>query len=861
MKNIILMIFLLLLSVLNITAQEAWGPPMSRSDSLRAEIQEKIDLLLQDSSRVLHTTEIDREKNDEFRGINDFTDPYNTLSNCILFDVIPKQFADSLNVQGNYYIGVYKNNDILWLSQPYYEEVQLDGDFFGTLDLNNDGLVEILHYWNWTSLYGEEEMYHLNIISWDGNLGTFINDGGLETRLLTEGYYEIVDLNSDGYYEIIADTMNYYSGSDTLEIGKVTFCWNGNTYSTCEDSLGYSTFRNSPWWPFSRANNFEAKVNIRVNKESDMFKYQLQIQNLPPSKQNIRNTYFQYELDSIFYVLPIGSDYNITKLANYDIIGFTITQDSLQLLPGESIIYIYKNKNLPKITNCYLQAPCNWIEHPSNDISTYGLEYDRNVIKNSVKKKIIAPAKLPDQFMYIDFLDTLKTYADSSYSFGWIKDEQTKDKYNNYFNTAKTYLEQGDSSTARAELQKVLTDCNIDSATVLTSEAYALLYFNTEYLVNKLPEGEPGLPVKLEDSQGNLLQGGSLQYYDAGWKDAIDNGDGTFTVQTEKSTVSLKMTYAGGSQQKDNVTVGADTAVFQTSDVTVKLLSSSNTLLDSGFVQYYAGGWQDFGALVNGVAHKELLSKNYTFKMKYAGSEKNHVQNLDTNTTVTFHTVNAEVQLRDSQGNLLPGGFAKYYASGWKDFGEAVNGIAHKELLSRAYTFKIQYGGADMNHVQNLDTNTTVVFNTINVKAELRDSQGNLLDGGTVEYYASGWKDFGEATNGTASKELLPREYTFKMNYGGLNTTKDQDVSANNTVTFNTTLTTVKVKDNQNQPVENAEVLYYGGSWRQIGFTVNGEVTKELLARSITFKAKKDNKEKNKVQDTSENSVVEIILE
>ena len=57
-------------------------------------------------------------------------------------------------------------------------------------------------------------------------------------------------------------------------------------------------------------------------------------------------------------------------------------------------------------------------------------------------------------------------------------------------------------------------------------------------------------------------------------------------------------------------------------------------------------------------------------------------------------------------------------------------------------------------------------------------------------------------------------------------------------------------------------MLYYGGGWQQIGNTnVNGEVTKELLARSITFKAKKDNKEKNKLQDTSTNSIVEIILE
>ena len=114
--------------------------------------------------------------------------------------------------------------------------------------------------------------------------------------------------------------------------------------------------------------------------------------------------------------------------------------------------------------------------------------YDNNVLHNSIKKKTLAPAKLPDPFIYIDFLDTLKTYTDSSYSLGWIKDEQTRNKYNNSFTTAKTYLEQGDSSTARAELQKVLIDCNTDSSTVLTSEAYALLYFNTEYLFNKLPD-------------------------------------------------------------------------------------------------------------------------------------------------------------------------------------------------------------------------------------------------------------------------------------------------------------------------------------------------------------------------------------
>ena len=170
-----------------------------------------------------------------------------------------------------------------------------------------------------------------------------------------------------------------------------------------------------------------------------------------------------------------------------------------------------------------------------------GYLLEKELLRLSVKKAAfvltptIIPVIIPEGVTQIEFIDTLVNYSDSSYSFGWIKDEQTRDKYDNYFNTAKTYLEQNNNNAAKSELQKVLTDCNTDSSSVLTSEAYALLYFNTEYLISQIPEVEPGLPVKLEDSQGNLLpvpsgEGGSLQYYNSGWKDlgAAANGEVIF---------------------------------------------------------------------------------------------------------------------------------------------------------------------------------------------------------------------------------------------------------------------------------------------------------------------------------------------
>ncbi len=54
----------------------------------------------------------------------------------------------------------------------------------------------------------------------------------------------------------------------------------------------------------------------------------------------------------------------------------------------------------------------------------------------------------------------------------------------------------GDTSPARAFLQTVLTDVDIDSSSTLSSEAYALLRYNTEYLLEQLPVVDEGLRIK-----------------------------------------------------------------------------------------------------------------------------------------------------------------------------------------------------------------------------------------------------------------------------------------------------------------------------------------------------------------------------
>jgi hypothetical protein len=96
------------------------------------------------------------------------------------------------------------------------------------------------------------------------------------------------------------------------------------------------------------------------------------------------------------------------------------------------------------------------------------------------------------------------------------------------------------------------------------------------------------------------------------------------------------------------------------------------------------------------------------------------------------------------------------------------------------------------------------------------------------------------------------------MTYEYVSIDKAQDISSNNTVSFLTVLCTIRVKNSQNQLVNNAMASYYSGAWRQIGNTVNGVITKELLPVNLSFRVKLGTQQQDKQQNLSTNNVVEF---
>jgi hypothetical protein len=828
MKNITT--FLILLIVISVHAQS------QDSDSLEERIQNL--LFSQNNINYLvysyNINDAALDKDIEIVDVN------HLLTNCHIFIATDTSFSRKI------LFGVYKNNAIIWNSGPIVNAVQInDFSLWKILDLQNNGDIDIIVsiFPNCGSIYCES----LWVIKWDGTNGQIINqnDDG-ESKIFTEaGAFELVDVDGDGILEILGqriDSSGYEENTqeEVVNTSPVLFSWQGNQIGDYGVNIPSLLPRN--------------KLNVAIKaksiKKDSRYNYSYQVTNLQISKQNIENFSIHANIDSVYSSNSPANWWFINR-NDSSLLYFGWDPDSSDfnfIMPGEEDSnFTYSVKNLPSVVKYFVQG--------NNGEPNY---YVSEIPENSVIGYTVGPLSRTDLSNEED-IDSLLNYTQESFRFSWIFDSSTTNEYLNFFETAKAQLQQNNISGVTSTLNQVLQDVNQDSVSNLTSEAYALIRYNTEYLLAHLPNSNPpSLGIKLENSSGNLLTGGTLQYYDGSWKDATNNGDGTFGINTTKSTLSLRMTYAYGSQTVSNVPAQNNAYIFQTKNVSVQLKNSQGNLIDTGTVQYYAGAWRDLGTTTNGVATKELLPNTYSFRMTYAHASNDKQQDIGANPTVVFQTVNANVQLQNSQGNPIDVGTVQYYAGAWRNLGTTANGSVTKELLPNNYSFRMTYAYASNDKQQNIGTNPIVVFQTVNANVQLQNSQGNLIDTGTVQYYAGAWRDFGTTANGVAAKELLPNSYSFRMTYEYISNDLSQNIGTNNIVKFSTVLCTISVRNSQNQPVNGADIKYYAGAWREIGQTVNGQITKELLPKNISFRMNYNSAQQDKSQDISTNNLVEF---
>jgi len=792
----------------------------------------------------------------QYSSDEEIQDPYGTLKGCVLFSAY-KPDLENYTVPNTFIVGMVKNGQIIWDNYPGSTK-DLEGGIGDNglkfaQDINNDGEVDLVFIDAIFVNVSDKSpvINRIHILSWNGTRGRFISG-----EMVGSADCNLIDVDGDGVQEIRTrvTNINHYQQFKTSTYPYVTYGWNGTQYGL------WPNVRQIPESEFLPANRFQATVKCVVTKMNEKFTYLYRVSNQADSKQKIETIYIMNGAENIISELaPAGWSGSTSTYT--DRTFFYASSDRLSTkIKSDTMLSGFGTTSfaLPTIVRYYLQGYTGGTTCcPSDE------EERHNILTNSVTGYTLGTRDTSVTFGVVEWCDTLANYTNQSFTLGWIKTQSVRDKYINYFTTAKTKLMQRDSVGARTILLQALKDVDIDSTASLSSETYALLRYNTEYLANRLPQAQaaPFFAVKLVSSNGTKLISGALQYYEGAWKDATNNQDGTFSINTSLKALSLRMTYEYGTQTKSNVPISNDTIVFQTVNAQIQLQNSSGNLIDTGSVQYYAGAWRILGTTINGVANKELLPGNYTFRMTYAYASKDKQQDIGTNAIVIFQTVNSAVQLKNSQGNLIDQGTVQYYSGAWRDLGTTTNGIANKELLPNNYSFRMSYAYASKDKQQDISTNATVVFQTVNAVVQLQNSQGSLIDQGTVQYYSGAWRDIGTTTNGVANKELLPNNYSFRMSYAYASKDKQQDISTNATVVFQTVNATVQLQNSQGTLMpaplgDQGTVQYYSGAWRDFGITANGVANKELLPNNYSFRMTYAFASKDKQQDIGINATV-----
>ncbi|HSD62691.1 MAG TPA: hypothetical protein VLB50_02800 [Ignavibacteriaceae bacterium] len=492
--KIFLSIITIVLFLLESTSAQNYPPGVTAEifSTIDSNVREYID----DNLYVTDVLNIDSslgfELGPRWPDVGSIEDPNELLTNSYVFLASVLNYSIIGDSIGGI-IGIFRNNQVLWhsnnLIRKNYEPLK-SGYIWSIKDMNRDGTLEIMSIWISRASYdiwpdgGKSPLMYLWIISWNGTEGIILNDvdssGISKIQISSNGLFRLADVEGDGIWEIqgYAYPLNH---DDSLHITEYdsfvlrTFSWNGSLYGYWPNTPQPSE---DAYYPKDK---LDFNIYASVSSNNDSLEYYYSLSNLSTSFQSIEE-------------MALKSDIETTNLfTDNDCWGIKYRSDSSAIIlwtsrythcynfinPGESknlFELIVSHETVPTISRFY-----------SSGWNTDGYNYN-DIFLNSKQNFSISPTYYQLPFSGLNFLDTLVYYNQRSYELGWITSQSTADKYDSLFTRAKTLLEGGHIPWVDSTLHSVLLDVDEDSSGNITSEAYALLRYNTEYLLDNLPE-------------------------------------------------------------------------------------------------------------------------------------------------------------------------------------------------------------------------------------------------------------------------------------------------------------------------------------------------------------------------------------
>jgi hypothetical protein len=241
------------------------------------------------------------------------------------------------------------------------------------------------------------------------------------------------------------------------------------------------------------------KVAFSVSSTEQNLEYAYTVSNADTAQQRIWNFMIQVRTNAFEITSPANWSPSRAQRTNLAAATWGSLDSLRDINPGASLAgFKLVSTGLPSIVQFFAVG---YIEPLEGEVST--TEGTDDIFVNSAQGRTIGPADPPTPFNGLGFLDTIKSYINQSRTLGWISNDQTKSKYTRLIDSAKANLAASPTrrGVSKAKLDSVLLNVYPDSAaTLLTSEAYALLRFNTEYVLKKLREEDSAFAAENKSS-------------------------------------------------------------------------------------------------------------------------------------------------------------------------------------------------------------------------------------------------------------------------------------------------------------------------------------------------------------------------
>jgi len=441
-------------------------------------------------------------------------DPYNTLQGCVLFSAHKYQ-PDSISQ--SFVAGIVKDGRIIWDNRPG-TPADLSGNLLFAQDINADGEVDLL-FAKWDdellranglkNCEDKSNMSYLYILSWNGSRGRFINEttaNGKSVIIGADDGYQLIDAEGQGINEIRTNVPCIELLSPDYKTSiypEITYSWNGTRYGLWPDTRQVSSRQ------FLPANRMEVVVQCSITKTNGPFQYDYTVSNRATSKQKISKIFISGLEDDTENQAGIG--WNSGSSSYLGGRAFVINPMSFRNLikPGETRTgFKTVSPVLPTIVKCYIQGHV-----PATIASTE--EERQNILQNSIVVSTLGTRDTSQSVDKTAWIDTLLSYVDQAHELGWInntrdddaeEDERAEDgivkNLDKRLNKVRDFVEESKTTQAKNHLQRFLTKVEKlwnrqqreneknkkNPKIIFTSEAYALLKYNGEYLFDHLKE-------------------------------------------------------------------------------------------------------------------------------------------------------------------------------------------------------------------------------------------------------------------------------------------------------------------------------------------------------------------------------------